>query len=82
MARETAETGIGSSDAPMQQQCRQSNVPIRIFDTPLVGLESIDKGTDFDQHDMTEHDEMELRTPHDYGDEATIDDQENFPGNL
>ena len=52
---------------------------MRIFDTPLVGLESIDEGTDFDQHDMPEHDEMEPRTPHDSGDEPTVDDQETFP---
>ena len=49
------------------------------FDTPLVGLESIDEGTDFDQHDMPEHDETEPRTPHDSGDEPTVDDQETFP---
>ena len=79
MTREIVETGIGSSHAPMQQQCRQSNVPMRLFDTPLVGLESIDEGTNFDQHDMLEHDEMEPRTPRDSGDEVTVDDQETFP---
>ena len=47
---------------------------MRLFDTPLVGLESIDEGTDFYQHDM-----LEPRTPHDSEDEPTIDDQENFP---
>ena len=73
MTRGTAETCIGSSDAPMQQQCRQSNVPMRIFETPAIGLESIDEGTDFDQHDETEP-----RTPHDSGDEPTVDDHENF----
>ena len=51
-----------------------------IFYTPLVGLESIDEGTDFDEHDILEHDEMQPRTPHDSGDEPTIDDQETFPG--
>ena len=80
MTRETAETCIGSIDAPMQQERRQSNVPMRIFDTPPVGLESIDEGTDFDQHDMPEHDEMEPRTPHDSRDEPIVDDQETFPG--
>ena len=53
---------------------------MRIFDTPLVGLESIDEGTDFDQHDMPEHDETEPRTWHDSEDEPTVDDQETFPG--
>ena len=53
---------------------------MRIFDTPSVGLESIDEGTYFDQHDMLKHDETELRTPHDSWDEPTVDDQENFPG--
>ena len=79
MTRETVETSIGSSDAPMQQQHRQTNVPMRLFDTPPVGLESIDEGTDFDQHDMPEHDETEPRTPHDFGDEPTVDDQKTFP---
>ena len=74
VTREIFETGTGSSHAPMQQQRWQSNVPMRIFDTPTVGLESIDEGTDFDQHDMLEHDETEPRTPHDSGDEPTIDD--------
>jgi len=80
VTREIVETGIGSSDAPMQQQRRQSNVPMRLFDTPLVGLKSIDEGTDFDQHDMPKHDETEPRTPHDSGDEPTVDDYETFPG--
>ena len=53
---------------------------MRIFDTPLVGLESIDEGTYFDQHDMPEYDETEPRTPHDSRDEPTVDDQENFLG--
>ena len=75
MTREIVETGIGSSHAPMQQQCQKRNVPMRGFDTPLVGLKSIDEGTDFDQHDETEP-----RTPHDSEDEPTIDDQETFPG--
>ena len=52
---------------------------MRLFDTPLVGLESIDEGTYFDQHDMPEHDEIEPRTPHDFGDEPNVDDQETFP---
>ena len=75
MTREIVDTGIGSSHAPMKQQRRQSNVPMRIFDTPPVGLESIHEGTNFDQHDMPEP-----RTPHDSGDEPTIDDHETFPG--
>ena len=74
MTRETAEMGIGSSDAPMQQQHRQSNVPMRIFDTPAVGLESIDEGTNFYHHNETEP-----KTPHDSRDEPTVDDQETFP---
>ena len=48
MAIETAETGIGSNDATMQQQRQQSNVPMRNFDTPSIGLESINEGTNFD----------------------------------
>ena len=80
MTREIVEIGIGSSGAPMQQQCRQSNVPMRLFDTPSVGLESIDEGSNLDQHDMSEHDETEPRTPHDSKDEPTVDDQETFPG--
>ena len=53
---------------------------MRIFDTPPVGLESIDEGTDFNQHDMSKHDETKPRMPHDFGDEPTVDDQETFPG--
>lgn len=53
---------------------------MRCFDTPLVGLESIDEGTNLDQHDMSQHDETKPRTPHDSGDEPTVDDQETFPG--
>ena len=53
---------------------------MRLFDTHLVGLKSIDEGTNFDQHDILEHDEMEPRTPHESIDEPTIDDQETFPG--
>ena len=80
MTREIVETCIGRIHAPTQQQHQQSNVPMRIFDTPPVGLKSIDEGTDFDKHDMPEHDEKEPRTPHDSRDEPTVDDQENFPG--
>ena len=80
MTREIVDTGIGSSHAPMQQQHRQSNVPMRLFDTPSVGLESIDEGTVFYQHDMSDHDETNPRTPHDSRDEPSIDDHENFPG--
>ena len=53
---------------------------MRLFESPLVGLESIDKGIDFYQHDMPKHDEREPRTPHDSGDEPTVDDQEMFLG--
>ena len=53
---------------------------MRLFGTPPVGLESIDEGTNFDQHDLPEHDETEPRTPHDSGDEPTVDDQETFLG--
>ena len=80
MTREIVKTSIGSNHVPMQQQRRQSNVPMSIFDTPPVGLESIDEGTYFDQHGMPEHDDMEPRTPHDSGDEPTVDDQEIFLG--
>ena len=52
---------------------------MRLFDTPPVGLESINEGTNFSQHDMSEHDDMGPRTPHDSGDEPTVDDQEIFP---
>ena len=45
-----------------------------LFDTLVVGLESIDEGTDFDQNDMPEHDEIDPRTPHDSEDEPTVDD--------
>ena len=53
---------------------------MRIFYSHLVGLKSINEGTDFDQHDMSEHDEMEPRTLHDSRDEPIVDDQETFPG--
>ena len=78
MTIETAETGIGSSDAPMR--LLPSNVPMRLFGAPPVGLKFIDEGTDFDQRDMPKHDEMEPRTPHESRDEPTIDDQETFSG--
>ena len=80
MTREITETSIGNRHAPMQQQRRQRNVPMRLFDTPLVGLESIDEGTNFDQHDMQEHDKTEPMTPHDSRDEPIVDDQETFLG--
>jgi hypothetical protein len=38
---------------------------VRIFEPPEVPLESIDERGDFDWHDMPEHDEPELGTPHD-----------------
>ena len=52
---------------------------MRIFDTLPIGFESIDEGTNFDQHDMPKHDETEPRTPHDSEDEPTVDDHETFP---
>ena len=79
MTREIIKTCIGNCHTPMQQQRRQSNVPMRISGTTPVGIKSIDEGTDFDQHEMSEHDEMEPRTPYDSVDEPTVDDQENFP---
>ena len=79
MTREIVETSICSSHAPMQQQRRQRNVLMRLFDTPSVGLKSIDEGVDFDQHDMSKHDETEPRTPHDSEDEPPVDDHETFP---
>ena len=51
-----------------------------LFDTPPVGLASIDEGTNFNQHDMPEHDETDPRIPHESRDEPTVNDQETFPG--
>jgi hypothetical protein len=40
-------------------------VKVRLFEPPEVTLESIDERGDFDQHDILEHDEPKLGTPHD-----------------
>ena len=72
MHREPAEIGIGSSDHPLQKKSRQSKVPMRLFDPHEDCLEPNDEGND---------DEMEPPgTPHDSGDEHTVDGQETFPG--
>ena len=66
-------TAIGSNDGPMQQKCRHRKVQVRLFEPPEVPLESIDERNDFDQHDTPEHNEPELGTPHDSGEEHTVD---------
>lgn len=86
-AREPAKTGIGSSDHPLHKKARQSKVPMRLFEDCL---EANDEGNDDEMghddemehdHDMEHDDEMEPPgTPHDAGDEATVDGQETFPG--
>jgi hypothetical protein len=58
-------TDIGSNEGPMKKKGRHSKVQVRIFEPPEVPLESIDERGDFDQHDMSEHDELEPGTPHD-----------------
>jgi hypothetical protein len=58
-------TTIGSSEGPMQKKGQHSKVQVRLFEPPEVPLESIDERGDFDWHDMPEHDEPELGTPHD-----------------
>jgi hypothetical protein len=40
-------------------------VQVTLFEPPEVPLESIDEQGDFDQHDMSEHDESKPGTPHD-----------------
>ena len=80
-AREPPKTGIGSSDHPLHKKDRQSKVPMRIFED---FLEANDEGNDDEighDHDMEHDDEMEPPgTPHDAGDEATVDGHETFPG--
>ena len=81
-AREPTKTGIRSSDHPLQKKARQSKVPMRLFeDFPHEDcLEANDDEVEHD-HDMEHDDEMEPPgTPHDFGDEHTVDGQENFPG--
>jgi hypothetical protein len=46
---------------------------VRLFEPPKVPLKSIDERNDFDRHDMPEHDEPEPGTPHDFGEEHTVD---------
>ena len=69
-------TTIGSSDGPIQKKCQHRKVQVRIFEPPEVPLESIDERNDFDRHDTPEHDELEPRTPHDSGEECTVDGEE------
>ena len=80
-AREPAKTGIGSSDHPLHKKAHQSKVPMRLFEDCL---EANDEGNDDEMehdHDMEHDDEMEPpRTPHDAGDEPTVDGQETFLG--
>ena len=84
MARELVGTCIGSSDHPLQKKSRQSKVPMRLFDPHEDCLEANGEGNDDEMehnHDMEHDDEMEPPgTPHDSGDEHTVDGQENFPG--
>jgi hypothetical protein len=58
-------TAIGRSEGPMQNKGRHSKVQVRLFEPPEVPLKSIDELGDFDRHDMSKHDELEPRTPHD-----------------
>jgi hypothetical protein len=80
-AREPAKTGIDSSDHPLHKKARRSKVPMRLFEDCL---EANDEGNDDEMehdHDMEHDDEMEPPgTPHDTGDEPTVDGQETFPG--
>jgi hypothetical protein len=57
----------------MQQKCRHRKVKVRIFEPPKDPLESIDERNDFDWHDTPEHDELELGTPRDFGEERIVD---------
>jgi hypothetical protein len=49
----------------MQKKGWHSKVQVRLFELPEVPLESINEWSDFDRHDMPEHDESEPGTPHD-----------------
>ena len=72
-------TDIGSSEVPMQKKCQHSKVQVRLFEPPEVPLESIDEWGDFDRHDMSEHDESELGTPHyDSGEEHSVGAQDTI----
>jgi hypothetical protein len=53
---------------------------VRLFEPPHeVPLESIDERGDFDRHDMSEHDEMEPRTPYDdSGEEHSVGAQDTI----
>jgi hypothetical protein len=64
----------------MQQKNQQTIVQMRLLDPPEVTVESIDERTDVDQHDTSEHDELEPRTPHDSGDERIVDGDEAIHG--
>ena len=76
-------TGIGSGDHRLQKKSHQSKVPMRLFDLHEDCLEFNDEGHDDEMehdHDMEDDDEMEPPgTPHDSGDEHTVDGHENFP---
>jgi hypothetical protein len=53
-------------------------VKVRLFEPPEVPLESIDEGNYFYQHDTPEHDELEPGTPHEFGEECTVDGEETI----
>jgi hypothetical protein len=56
------------------------SIPVRIFYSPEVGLKSNDEDTDFEQHDMPEQGRTDTGTPHDVGDEPSVDCEEAYPG--
>jgi hypothetical protein len=66
----------------MQKKVRHRKVLVRLFEPLEVPLESIDEQGDFDRHDMPEHDELELGTPHDdSGEEHSVGAQDTIlPG--
>ena len=81
MRRESADpaTAIGSSEGPMQNKGWHNKVQVSLFEPPHeVPLESIDERNDFDRHDTPEHDESEPGTPHDSGEERTVDGEDNI----
>jgi hypothetical protein len=53
-------------------------VKVRIFEPPKVPLKSIDERNDFHWHNMSKHDEPKLGTPHDSGQEHTIDEHDTI----
>ena len=71
-------TAISSSDGSIQQKCRHRKVQVSLFEPLEVPMESIDERNDFDLHDILEHDEPEPRTPHESGEERTVDGEETI----